>query len=140
MVALLAAVLCVRPAVAQQVVDIDVATLPGRKVPFQSHNQKVVRNAHGDIRVESFGEEISAVNRHGAVRLELGSPGLRHARAVVSHGNLLVSVPQGCSPRIEASARHGSVRSELPLQPAGGGGALLELESEHGSIRVRRGD
>ncbi len=118
----------------------DLSTEHGGIRASEVRGDVVVRNAHGDIRVESFGEEISAVNRHGAVRLELGSPGLRHARAVVSHGNLLVSVPQGCSPRIEASARHGSVRSELPLQPAGGGGALLELESEHGSIRVRRGD
>jgi len=32
---------------AGQVAGIEVATVPGRKVPFQSHNQKVVRNAHG---------------------------------------------------------------------------------------------
>ena len=30
-----------------QVATIEVAAIPGRKVPFQSHNQKVVQNAHG---------------------------------------------------------------------------------------------
>jgi hypothetical protein len=136
---------------------IEIREVKGGVTAYNEHGDIVGKKIQGAIKAEtSFGRidlkveatEVACKNQHGSIRLGLLSPDLRRIEAETSFGTLEISLAPDISPTIDASARHGKVRSDFPVRSAEvaekdpgdreGETPRLMLRNSHGDVTIRK--
>lgn len=133
--------------------DCRLATAYGAmKVTRLTSPSVTIESSFGDVSLEGEPLEVSCHNQYGATKLVLAHPGTRSVEAESHFGDLVVEIPAGSRPRVQAQASFGSVDSDVGFSdswegPVGarassspeGASLTLDLRASYGDIRVRRG-
>ncbi len=96
------------------------------------------RTTNGTISIEDAPGGVEASSTNGSLRYAGELRGDFDMQAV--NGTIRLTVPADSRFEIDAESRHGSVRSELPVQRSGGGGEgprpKVKLRTVNGAIRI----
>ncbi len=134
---------------------VSVEARNGRVVVSRCQSSVEVKGTNGPIAIDRVGGVVRAMTTNGTISLEeLGgrveasstNGSLRYAGELrgdfdmeAVNGSIRMSVPAASRFEIDAESRHGSVRSELPVQRSGGGEGprpKVKLRTVNGAIRV----
>ena len=138
--------------------DVTIASLPG-ELTYGSGNLQIdgaagpltIATHAEDIRCNAISGDVNIENRNGEIALGVsGQPGA--IRLVNQNGAISLTLPSDAHFNLQAAARNGDVSSAfgLPVNSAGSGhtvsgqigsgGAMIELTSAHGNIRIVQGE
>jgi predicted Ser/Thr protein kinase len=111
----------------------------------------VIKTEGGGITVETFaGPFVRAVTEGGSITADLAASPRSDSVLHTDGGSITVRLPETAMVTLDAHTDGGSVRSDLPVQAEGkvggsalrgklnGGGPLLKVETEGGSIRLSK--
>jgi DUF4097 and DUF4098 domain-containing protein YvlB len=103
-----------------------------------------------DVTLEGVSGDVRVQDENGGVEIQLKSPG--NVQVDNRHGDITIGVPEKVGFKVDARTRGGEVQSDFPeLQPnntdeqgtasgtVGNGAVRLVLNSEHGTIAIRKG-
>jgi DUF4097 and DUF4098 domain-containing protein YvlB len=103
-----------------------------------------------DVTLEGVSGDVRVQDENGAVEMQLKSPG--NVQVDNRHGDITIGVPEKVGFKLDARSRGGEVQSDFPeLKPnngdeqgtatgtVGNGAIRLVLNSEHGTIAIRKG-
>jgi len=112
-------------------------------------NELLVQTQGGGITIERFtGPRVRATTEGGSISAEFAAAPKADCELRTEGGSVTARLPQGAAVTLDAHTEGGSVRTDLPVQVEGqfhnstlkgtvnGGGPLLKLETEGGSIEV----
>lgn len=112
-------------------------------------NELLIQTQGGGITIERFtGSRVRATTEGGSISADFAAAPKADCELRTEGGNVTARLPRGAAVTLDAHTEGGSVRTDLPVQVEGqfhdstlkgtinGGGPLLKLETEGGSIEV----
>ena len=130
--------------------DLDVTTSSGRIVATHLDGRLKAHTRIGRIRIDGRFDQLDLGTRVGSIKaVASAGSNVREGWLLESaHGRVDLKVPDDLDAVIDAEARFGHVRSDLPLRDSGstsrhwirgdmnGGGRALRIRTGEGSIRI----
>jgi predicted Ser/Thr protein kinase len=112
-------------------------------------NELLIQTQGGGITIERFtGPRVQAATEGGSISADFAAAPKADCELRTEGGSVTARLPHGAAVTLDAHTEGGSVRTDLPVQVQGqfhnstlkgtinGGGPLLKLETEGGSIEV----
>lgn len=128
--------------------DMDVTTSNGGIELNDATGNMVLRTSNGHIQAEHVSGPVSADSSNGSITIAFNVPPKNDVHASTSNSSIEVSMPDASAVRVRANTSNGSISSDWDLSAQGektknhlegsihGGGALLDLETSNGSIKL----